>query len=73
MASWFTYVHLQIKSTMVFEVYTVTFRCTTSGFDLCEKCAYASSLDLLGIGCGYSRNILSWCCMFQSIMQIRAQ
>jgi hypothetical protein len=21
-------------------VYTVTFRCTTSGFDLCEKCAY---------------------------------
>ncbi|CAE7942834.1 pol [Symbiodinium sp. KB8] len=25
-------------------VYTVTFRCTTSGFDLCEKCAYDPTL-----------------------------
>jgi len=25
-------------------VYTVTFRCTTSGFDLCEKCAYDETL-----------------------------
>ncbi|CAE7432067.1 unnamed protein product, partial [Symbiodinium pilosum] len=26
-------------------VYTVTFRCATSGFDLCEKCAHADVLD----------------------------